>query len=548
MNTVQKENITQDIDETQKILDDAQNIIEQFNNNPKRKKIALFCVLSIILLCVLLLSFSTIFALINMKNKTIVNGVHIYGIEVSGLTTDEAKEKISQILAEKVNTELILTLNDSSVSILPTSFNVSYDIDETLASSYLIGRTGNIFADNFTILNALYKNLEVSPAMNYDKKALDTVIDDVCSKLPGLTADPQYILNDDNTVTIISGKDGLSVDKNALANIVVKSLYIPNSSNKIKIPAVSTKAKSIDIEALHTGIYKAPTNAYYTANPYVFHPSSTGVDFAISIEEAKTLISTYQDEYVIPLKTLYPDVSSSDIGFEAFPDLLSEFSTSFTSSNYNRSTNISLCAARINGTVVLPGETFSFNGTVGQRTKAAGFKEAPAYVGGQVVQEVGGGICQVSSTLYNAVLYSNLDIVERTNHSFKPAYVKPGLDATVSWGGPDFKFTNNRDYPIKIMTDSTDKILKVYIYGLKTDNDYTVELRADYLSTVYPSTVYRKDSSLATGQTKVIDSGSSGCRTATYKILYDASGNVVSNECISRDTYSAHNKIVAVGP
>lgn len=97
----------------------------------------------------------------------------------------------------------------------------------------------------------------------------------------------------------------------------------------------------------------------------------------------------------------------------------------------------------------MPGETFSYNQVVGQRTKAAGFKEAPAYLNGKVVQEYGGGICQVSSTLYNAVLYANLEITERTNHGFKPSYVKPGLDATVSWGGPDFKFTNNRNYPIK---------------------------------------------------------------------------------------------------
>ena len=548
MNIVQKEDFTQDIDETQKILNDAEHIIEKFNNKPKRKKVALFCVLSVILLILLIFIFSTIFALINMKSNTIINGVHIHGIDVSGLTIDEAKEKISQTLLDKVNNELVLKLNDSSTSISPSDFNVSFDIDETVSSCYSLGRTGNILADNFTILNALYKNIEVLPTMNYDQKALVSVIADACSKLSGLTLDPEYHLTDENSVVITNGKDGLLVDRQKLEDLIIKNLYKPSASNIIEIPATPSKAKPIDIDALHAGVYKAPVNASYSADPYVFHPSETGVDFAISIEEAKNMILTEQEEYTIPLKILYPDISSSNIGYEAFPDKLSEFKTSFTTSNYNRSTNIELCGARINGTVVLPGETFSFNGTVGQRTKAAGFKEAPAYLGGQVVQEVGGGICQVSSTLYNAVLYANLDIVERTNHSFTPAYVKAGLDATVSWGGPDFKFKNNRDYPIKIMCDSTGKIMKVEIYGLKTDNDYTVELRADYISTVYPSTVYRKDSSLASGKTRVIEGGSNGCRTATYKILYDAAGNVVSNECISRDTYSAHNRVVAIGP
>ena len=195
----------------------------------------------------------------------------------------------------------------------------------------------------------------------------------------------------------------------------------------------------------------------------------------------------------------------------------------------------------------MPGETFSFNQTVGQRTKAAGFKEATAYSNGQVVQEVGGGICQVSSTLYNAVLYANLEIVERTNHGFKPSYVKPGLDATVSWGGPDFKFKNNRNYPVRIKTDTSGKVLKIYIYGLKTDNDYTVTLDAQYVSTVYYETIYQKDSSLGSGESKVIQSGSNGCKTATYKYLYDANGTLIASECISRDTYNPHNKIIAVG-
>lgn len=170
------------------------------------------------------------------------------------------------------------------------------------------------------------------------------------------------------------------------------------------------------------------------------YPSSNGVDFKISLDEAKEMLKTEQDEYSIPLKTLYPNVTTNQIGNEAFPDMLSSFSTSYTSSGYNRSTNIELAAKKLDGYVLMPGETASYNQIVGQRTKTAGFKEGAAYSNGKVVQEVGGGICQVSSTLYNAVLYANLEIVERYNHGFAPSYVKPGLDATVSWGGPDFKF------------------------------------------------------------------------------------------------------------
>ena len=230
----------------------------------------------------------------------------------------------------------------------------------------------------------------------------------------------------------------------------------------------------------------------------------TEESIGISLDEAKEMLKTEQDEYSIPLKTLYPNVTTNQIGNEAFPDMLSSFSTSYTSSGYNRSTNIELAAKKLDGYVLMPGETASYNQIVGQRTKAAGFKEGAAYSNGKVVQEVGGGICQVSSTLYNAVLYANLEIVERYNHGFAPSYVKPGLDATVSWGGPDFKFKNNRDYPIRIRTNTSGKKVRIYIYGLKTDNDYKVVLDAQYVSSVPFTTTYQKDSSLASGRSKVI--------------------------------------------
>jgi len=319
-------------------------------------------------------------------------------------------------------------------------------------------------------------------------------------------------------------------------------------TSDIDIPVVNKKATQIDIDAIYKEVHKAPVDAYYTTNPYVVYPSSTGLDFDISLDEAKQILSEEKDEYEIPLKVLYPSVSTNDIGSEAFPDMLSKFSTSFTSSNSNRSTNIRLAAQKINGTVLMPGETFSYNQVVGKRTAAAGFKPAPAYFGGEVVQEYGGGICQVSSTLYNAVLYANLEITERTNHGFKPSYVTPGLDATVSWGGPDFKFTNNRDYPVRISCDTSGKILKIYIYGLKRDTDYKVVLKSKYVSTVYAKTTYKTDPSLASGETKVIQSGSNGCRTVAYKYLYDSNGTLVSTECLSRDTYNPHNKVIAVGP
>ena len=534
-----------ELPEEQQILNDAENIIEQFNK--PRKKISLFVIMPLLILALLILLFSTIFALINKNNTNIINGIFIQGIDVSGLSKEAAYEKVSKILNGQLSKNITLYHNDYSTTISPSQINANFDINSAVNSAYALGRNKNIFKNNYTIVNALSSNVNIGPSISYDADLLNSIIAGINTDLPDKIVEPNYYI-EGTTLIIDSGKNGVTIDSNAMTNELLFALSnISEKETSINLPVTNATSSPIDMDSIYNSVHKVPSNAYYTTNPYVVHPSSNGIDFKITMDEAKGMLSTPQDEYQIPLKIIYPAVTTNQIGTDAFPDLLSDFSTSFSSSNYNRATNIILASSRISGTVLMPGETFSYNQTVGKRTVQDGFKEAPAYSNGQVVQEVGGGICQVASTLYDAVLYANLEITDRSNHGFKPSYVSPGLDATVSWGGPDFKFTNNRNYPIKIICDSSNRKLHFYIYGLKTDNDYIVVLDAVYLSTVYSKTVYQTDSSLASGVTKVRQSGSNGCNTATYKTLYDKSGNFISKTCISKDTYNAHNRIVAVG-
>ena len=164
----------------------------------------------------------------------------------------------------------------------------------------------------------------------------------------------------------------------------------------------------------------------------------------------------------------------------------------------------------------MPGETFSYNKVVGARTIAAGYKEAPIYVSGEVVDGLGGGICQITSTLYNAVVYANLDVVERTNHQFVPSYVGASRDATVVYGSLDFKFKNNRNYPIKINCSVSGGIANFQIFGLKQDDDCDVEI-----------------SSYETGRT------STAIYSEAYKIL-KKDGKTISTQLLSKDTYKRH--------
>lgn len=223
---------------------------------------------------------------------------------------------------------------------------------------------------------------------------------------------------------------------------------------------------------------------------------------------------------------------------------ISSFTTN-TTANQNRNTNVRLAAEAINGTVIKPGQEFSFNGTVGQRTEAKGYKGAAAYNNGEVVQEIGGGVCQVSTTLYNAVFKAGLKISSRRSHTFEPSYVTPGRDATVSWDQPDFKFINNSSTAIGLRASYADQKVTVSVYGIPILEDgITWDLdskKVEDLGT--PNPTYEEDQTLQPGAEVTKSKGSAGSRWETYKIVYK-NGKEISRELDHKTTYKGHTPVV----
>ena len=539
--------------EESKIFDEADEIIEQnssdFSNKKSEHKSHIgLLIFSIIFFIVFLLAsvFSTVFAFINVNNTTFVSGISILGIDVSGLSKDDAKQKVTDDVSNRLSTDVIFKHNDETYTLLPSSVGGSFDIDKVIDDAYSVGRNGNIFQNNFAILNAMINSKNFIPDFSFNSDSFDNSISQMNSNFADGIVEPSYDISGNNLI-IKSGKNGNIVDSDKIKSLFVDKLtVVPYNTDSIDVPVFSKEANKIDIDAIHSEIYKEAQDASYTTNPYAVYPSSNGLDFNISIDEAKALITGDKDSYTIPLKTLYPNVKTSDIGIEAFPNLLSSYSTSFASSSSNRATNVSLATNKINGKVLMPGEVFSFNDTVGKRTPQSGFKVAGVYMNGQVATDYGGGICQVSSTLYNAVLRANLEIVDRSNHMFEVGYVPIGTDATVSWGAPDFKFKNSRSYPIKIVTSSSNRKCVVKFYGLKESEEYDIEIVSYRTGSVPYRTTYTTDSSLAAGQQKVIQRGSNGAKSVAYRIR-KKNGQVISKELLSKDTYDPHNQIIAVG-
>ena len=450
------------------------------------------------------------------SNDKIVSGVFVKGVNVSGLNKQEARYKIEQAIKEKMSENLSLVHNEYETTVNLKQINAKFDIDSALEKAYEIGRGSNIIINTVEVLKTMVSNINIDPILTVDQEILTKELEDVSTKLPDTVIQSSYYIEGDELI-ITKGSKGQVVDVEQTTNKIEQAIQdLSYIDQKVEMITKEASPNEIDIEKIHQEIYKAPVDAYYTTNPYVVHPHENGVDFAISVEEAKAILAEEKAEYSIPLKYIAPSVTTNMIGNEAFPDLISSFSTRYNARDRDRTTNLILASNKINRTVVMPGETFSFNKVVGKRTIEAGYKDAPIYQDGKVVDGLAGGICQISTTLYNAVLYANLEIVERRNHQFVPSYSDPGLDATVVYGAIDFKFKNNREYPIKIICSVSGGVAKFELYGLRQQNEYQVELSS-----------------------KVISTTATSIKSVTYKTVKQ-NGQVISSGIINRDTYKRH--------
>lgn len=537
---------------------------EEFEKKERKK------ILKWVLIFVFIFFFSITFSLASLNFDKIHRNVYIQNVDVSGLSQEEAKDKLNKIYESKKLNQINVKHNDFEMQISYDQLGVTKNIESAVNKAYSIGRTGNIFVNNYRIFFCTFIKKTIKADINVNDTSINNVISDVESKLPDVTVESSYYIEDDKLI-IKKGKDGVLIDKDKLKSLIIKNIEnFKEESAQITIPTYEKKADNIDIEKIANEIKKDPQDAYISKDPLEVHVEENGVELAISLDEAKEIIeksykedknkseenqatqevsttngsstenneTNENDEIVLPLKITKPNVTVESLGNDAFANKLATYTTNYDSSNTNRNNNLVLAAKKLNGTIVNPGEEFSYNKTIGQRTIASGFKEAGAYAGGQVVLDVGGGICQLSSTLYNAALMTNLEITERHNHYFLTSYVPVGRDATVSWGSVDFKFKNNRKYPIKIVSKAGEGVAEVSIYGIKQDDDKTVVIDSKVTSVIPKKVEY-----VSKNSGKQERYGEDGATSETYKTVLK-NGVVLSKSLISQDTYNSLSQII----
>jgi len=511
---IETEDIQQEVEETSDKIKHKKFEDSLEEENKTKHPVIICLIILLVFLALIIIAFGG-FTLYNYKHNSLISkGIFINTIDVSNLSKEQAKEKLENYYTNQLSNDITLVYNDYKSFIKPSEIDLSYDINSAIEKAYSYGKDGNVFQDNYHVLISMINNINITPTYTLNYESLTKILNNISTELPdAIVESSNYV--EGNTLIITKGKAGSVIDtEKTTANIKSNLVDLSYINNTIPIIVVTKSPKEINIEQVYNEIHKDPKDAYYTKDPYTIYPSENGVDFKVSVEEAKQIVQNAESECEIPLKVLYPSVTTNMIGQEAFPDLLGSFSTHYVS-NADRTTNLRLAANKINGTVLMPGEVFSYNGVVGARTIAAGYKNAAIYQDGQVVDGLGGGICQISSTLYNAALFANLEMVELYNHQFVPSYVTAGRDATVVYGVKDFKFKNSRKYAIKITCSVSGGVAQFQIWGVKEPTEYDISVYANVSRT------------------------SSYIKATTYRTL-KLNGETIKTEKISNSTYKVH--------
>ena len=525
-----------------KVIENEEENKEEIKKKGKTKKVI---IIVFVILLILVALFFTIFAILNLRNTKIIRGVQIGEINVSDMSKEDAKALLDERNAKNQDKQLVLKYGDLENKVTYSSLAVNYQIDEAINNAYNIGRDGNIFENNLDILKTWKDGENIELKATVDTEKLNQVVQNINNTIQGAVVQPSYEVKDDKLI-ITSGKTGIKVDESKLTEYIYTAVTTETDAQEqtIEIPVITSEPDPIDIDKIHSEVYKEVKDAYYTKDPFTIYPEQKGIDF--DVESAKVLIQEPKEQYEIQLTITKPSKTVKEIGTEAFPDLLGVCKTNYAASNKNRTTNLILAAGKINGTVLLPGEEFSYNGVVGKRTVEAGYKNAATYSNGQVVDDIGGGICQISSTLYDAAVFANMDITVRRNHQFVTSYLPAGKDATVVWGSQDFKFKNSRKYPVRITATVSGGVATVQIWGVKEDVEYDISIETKQISTIKYTTQYIEDASLPAGTQKVSQAGANGRKVQAYKVM-KLNGQVVSRTLLSTDTYRAMTRIVRVG-
>ena len=507
------------------------------------KKKVLAIILSVIG-AIIILSGAALAAL--NPGSSIARGVRVSGISVGGKSLEAAKTAITPEKDFKGQEFLLKdSVSSAEKSFSADDIELAYDIDKTVENAYKIGRGEGFINDTISLVKLIFSPIDIPYSYSYNQEALEDVLYGFGVFVNGEQAN--YALEfGDGVVTVKKGTSGQSKDVKDLEEVFLEALK--SGEREVLLTLEVKNPPEPDVESLYNEVYIKPEDATYKIENGKLEVTPEVPGREIDKEEAEKQIEQLKNGGTATLKIieLKPEVTEASINAELFGSVLGKCTTSYATSSKNRSDNVELAASKINGIILMPNEVFSYNDAVGQRTAANGFKSAPVFENGETVQGMGGGVCQVSSTLYSAVLYADLPVVERQSHSLTVSYVPKGQDATVAYGSIDFKFKNDTKGPIKISAKTGGKAIEISIWGAKPEKEKKVEIVSSVVETKAPTVEEIPNPAMNPGERKVVSNGKTGYTVSTVRKVYE-NGKEVKSEKMPVSKYKMVPTKVEVG-
>lgn len=462
------------------------------------------------------------------------DGLWAAGQELGNMTYEEVRAALNQAYAQ---TEMIVTINGADYT-LPA---LSPDLDGAAAAMMTFSGT------DFDMTSYLI------PDTAQLRSQLDTLTAQACGTVSqtGYTIEGEMPSLDPwaqdvqcQTLVITVGTPGITVDSNALLQQVLDAYN--GAVFTVTAECTATDPGEFDLAAVYDATYIAPTDAIMDMSTFTISGGTYGYEFDLAQAQSLLAQAGPGEELRISFTRTEPAVTAASLSALLFRDVLASHSTSYTN-NANRTNNLYLACESIDGLLLFPGEVFSYNAALGERTAEKGYLSAGTIEAGGVVDSLGGGICQVSSTLYYCTLVADLEIVEHYNHGYPVGYVPLGMDATVSWGSLDFKFRNNTRYPLRIEAWLEDGQVHIQLVGTD-EKDYYIELEYEIIAEYPYDTVYREMSaSNAEGYRDgdVITTGSTGYDVYTYQRKYSKeTGELLAREYADISDYWKRDLVI----
>ncbi|NPV90449.1 MAG: hypothetical protein HPY50_06730 [Firmicutes bacterium] len=419
------------------------------------------------------------------EKPVIMEGVQVAGVAVGGLTLDQSRDKLQLETRGSLGRVVDFRLGEQVWSSSLERLGVTLDVDGALQQALAIGNQGALDYINYRFIKSEQRH-EVPLKYKYDDDELEAAIMRLTADFQSEARESRLEVGPKDDLILIEGRSGLKID---------------------------TKTAFMQLD-------------WKLDDGYTPSREKDSWEFYLATESS---VPTLKGQTL------------KQLGVER---LLSTFTTRFDPGLINRTYNIKIAADAINQMIIKPGEVFSFNDVVGPRSEETGYREALVIYMGEFVPGVGGGVCQVSSTLYNALLRADVKIVERNNHSLIIDYVLLGTDATVQYGSQDLKFENDTGHNLIIQTKVEKNTLTVQLFG-KKDNIPKITLTNEVIERIPPGRIEKPNPNLEAGQERVETKGKWGARVRSYRVIGE--GENTRTELLNSDTYQAIDEVVQVG-